>query len=724
MSGAARAHGLVRFAPAALGVLGAALILLTGTRYGHGVGLTWDSANYVSAARSLVAGDGLVMWFGHPYPSAPLLPLLLAAAEMVGIDAIAAARYLNAAAFGLTVFAAAAWLKRRLRSPLLAVWAGCACALMPALIFAAARVWTETIFILFTMVSLALLDRFLSGRKAPALLLAAAAAAAAACLTRYVGATLIGAGALILLLRNDTGMRARIRDSALWSVVSLAPIGAWMVRNMQVFGALYGLDFGALPSDDNVGLISLHHATGEFALWLLGPTGFDMMSRAFGSVTGIDLAGPATVPAVAAKSVLLAAPALGAGYALARYRPGFLRANRTVLTVAIGYAAVYWLFLVVFQAVSERAEPVRYLLPLFPPLLVVATLALDGLIAKRSFTNAAPAKHVGPAAAVPVVVAIVCAAVYWLLLVVFQAVSERAEPVRYLLPLFLPPLLVVATLVLDGLIAKRSFTNAAPGEARRPAAAAVPMVAAIVMSLWLMLQAGAAWSDLRERMNNGAGYMSRDGIGSDLIRYLRANRLVGKVWSNEPPLLYFATGQRRLFTIRKSLAEVTEDLANEDPAESIYLVWFESSMRNHDYATDDLVALPGVELVADLDGGVILHRRPAIPAFSADHRVVRAYFDIHVYDDALAYFKEPCTEADVQADFFLHVTPAAAVDLSAAARSEGASFNSLDFSFAERGVIRDGRCLAVVTFDYEAAHLHTGQYGLGPRPYWEVETTL
>ena len=637
MSGAGRADGLVRFALPALGVLGAALILLRGAHYG--VGLSWDSASYVSAARSLLAGDGFLEWNGARYQGGgPLFPLLLAAAGLFGIDVIAAAGYVNAAAFGLTVFAVAAWLKRRLRSPLLAVWAGCACAASLALASAAAYAWTEIVFVLCTVVSLSLLDRFLSRPTAPALLLAAAAAAAA-CLTRYVGVTLIGAGALILLLRNDLEMRARLRDTALWAAVSLAPVGGWIARNLLVLGSPLGT---AYPEEFS-GLLSLHRATGEFALWLLGPTGFDLLNGALGSVTGIELAGPATVPAIVAKSVLLAAPALGAGYALARYRPGFLRANRTVLTVAIVYAAAYWLFLVVFVAVNDWVYPVRYLLPLFPPLLVVATLVLDGLLAKRSFTNAAPAKHAGPAAA------------------------------------------------------------------------AVPLAVALVMSLWLAQQAGAAYGAVKTWLND-PGWSE-----SDVIRYLRANRLDGDVWSNEPPALYFATEQRRLGTISQSLAEVTDHLANWQPAKSVYVVLFESAFRNHDYRADDLAALPGVERVADLDDGVILHRRPAISASSAEDRVVRAYFDIHVYEDALAYFREPCTEADVQADFLLRVTPADAVDLSAAARAEGAVFNSLDFSFAERGAIQDGRCLAVVTFDYQIRQFHTGQFRPGHPPFWEVE---
>lgn len=625
--------GLARFAIPVLGALGVALILLLGAN--TGVWLFWDSGEYLSAARSLVAGEGLILMNGTPYPAGPLFPLLLAAGAPFDIDAADVARYLNAAAFGLTVVTTAAWLYRRLRSPLLAVWAGAACLLMPALHFLAAGVWSEIVFILFTVAALSLLDRFLGSGKTPALLLAAAAAGAA-CLTRYVGAALIGAGALILLLRSGAGMRARIRDAALWSVVSLAPISVWMVRNLLFLGVPLGENFPSVYS----GLSSLHLATGEFAVWLFGPTGFDVLSAVFSRVTGIDLAGPATVAAVAVKSVLLAAPVLGAGYALARYRRGFLRAYRTVLIVALGYAAAYSLVLLVFLWATRYLLPVRYLMPLFPPLLVAAALALDSCIAKRSFTSA----RVGT------------------------------------------------------------------------------IVAAAVMSLWLVQQAGATYAAIRTSLRTPP----QTAIESDVIRYVRANRLDGHVWTSELWLLYLHAGQRG-GTVSRSLAEITGHLANWEPAKSVYLVLFDSSFRAsdwYDYGVDDLRALPGVELVADLDDGVILHRRAAVPASAAEDRVVRAYFDVHVYEDALAYFREPCTGADVQADFFLRVVPAAASNLSVDARAGGVNFNTLDFSFAERGAIAAGRCLAVLTFDYPIARFHTGQSRPDQRPYWEVETAV
>ena len=642
---AAPSAELARFAPPALGVLGAALILLWEAN--HGVGLTWDSSSYISVARSLVAGEGFLEWNGTQYSGgAPLFPLLLAAVGLFGIDVIDAAGYVNAAAFGLTVFVTAAWLQRHLRAPLLAVWAGLACALSPALAGAASHAWTEIVFILCIVVSLSLLDRFLSGGKASVLLLAATAAGAA-CLTRYVGVTMIGAGALVLLLRTGVGLRIRVWDAALWSTVSLAPTGVWFVRNLLVVGSVFG---GTRP-DGFSSLLSLHRATGEFASWLFGPTGFDLLAAAFGSTTGIDLGGAAAVNAVVAKAAVLVAVTLGAGYALARYRPGLLRRRRTVLTVALAFIAVYALFLAIFLPLDDTTLPVRYLLPLFPPLLVAATLVLDEFMTKKK-------------------------------------------------------------------------------------GAAGPVVLAVVVSLWLAQQAGAAYGTTRARLRDASGYAARVWAESDVVRYLNANRLddASRIWSSEPAALYFHTELRRVGTVSRSLDGVIGQLADLDPAESVYLVLFDLWFHGrYDPRILGLDALPGVELVADLKDGMIFRSgvatappgstapgsTPALPAVAMRDQVVHAHFDVYFYGDALAYFKEPCTAMDLRAKFFLHLVPVDVEDLPAHRRQFG--FENPDFFFAERGVILDGRCLAVVKLPgYPIGRIETGQFTSASGQLWNA----
>lgn len=98
----------------------------------------------------------------------------------------------------------------------------------------------------------------------------------------------------------------------------------------------------------------------------------------------------------------------------------------------------------------------------------------------------------------------------------------------------------------------------------------------------------------------------------------------------------------------------------------------------------------------------------------------RSTFDVYVDGARLAYFKSPCTAADVEARFFLHLFPADAARLSERRRQYG--FESLGFDFPGNGVILDGSCLVVAKLpDYETARIRTGQFVRGTGQLWKAE---
>ena len=89
---------------------------------------------------------------------------------------------------------------------------------------------------------------------------------------------------------------------------------------------------------------------------------------------------------------------------------------------------------------------------------------------------------------------------------------------------------------------------------------------------------------------------------------------------------------------------------------------------------------------------------------------------------ALAYVLEPCDEEDVRARFFLHLLPVDENDLPADRREFG--FDNLDFNFADRGLRRDGRCVALRRLpDYPIASVATGQF-TGDGEIWKAEFAL
>ena len=98
----------------------------------------------------------------------------------------------------------------------------------------------------------------------------------------------------------------------------------------------------------------------------------------------------------------------------------------------------------------------------------------------------------------------------------------------------------------------------------------------------------------------------------------------------------------------------------------------------------------------------------------------RGVFDVYLGDTEVVYFKEPCDVGDVRARFFLHFVPDDYSDLPPERQGQG--FDNRDFSFAERGVVTGGRCLAMAPLpDYPVARVRTGQYVSGEGRIWVVE---
>jgi hypothetical protein len=203
-----------------------------------GTGTGWDQAMYIGAARNLLAGKGLtIAWsmdLGKPlthFP--PLFPSLLALLGVTGWDPWDAARYVNMVLRGVDLFIVA----------LMAVWASGSrwSALIAAFLmftsvhmeFVHGSAWSDPLFIVLVLASLALTVRYIvHGRKAA--LVGAAAAVACAILTRYAGLTLVPIIALALVWWRKP------RDLPIFLAIACLPPGIWVVHNGAIGGALVG----------------------------------------------------------------------------------------------------------------------------------------------------------------------------------------------------------------------------------------------------------------------------------------------------------------------------------------------------------------------------------------------------------------------------------------------------------------------------------------------------
>ena len=652
---------------AAIGTLGAALVLLRTGPWGAVIGV--DAAGFVSTAHSLLAGDGFVRYDGASSAATamPGLPLTLALIGLFGPDPLDAVGYLHAAAFGLTVLVAAAWVRGRTGSRFLAVWAGLACALSPSLGWLFSTAMTEPLFICFTTLSLYALDRRLAG-GGRSLLLAAAVCAALACATRYIGFALVASAVPLLLLAERRGVRPTARgvaNAAIFAGAALAPVGAWALYNIAATGSA-AYRFTPTGQDTSA---ALYRTTGEFARWTLGDGGYARLRAVAGALPGEALPG---ADGASAAGVLLQAAVPLAAAACAAAAVAFLRRRGRGpggLAVPAAFAAVYApavLFASWRLDFNLNAQP-RYLAPLYPPLLVAAAIVLGGLLREALMRGPRvrlplPSRPGGAVASLPAL-ALAAALALWLpqqALATYDDVRDwRAEGRGYAAG---PEWTESATI---------RYLKAHPPE-------------------------GRVWSN-----NSHAAYFAAD---------LRTGN------RNLP---------RELSGAALRAAEARADGAGDR------FVWFHHGFPQWyglaDLAAlpdleveaileDGVVLRPGAGSAA---GGA-----PLAGALLDGARLLAASaFDLHL-DEArnrLVYVSDGCAGVDAATRFFLEAYPADPAALPAGQRYAG-----LDFLYVRRGFHERGRCLAVRDLPgFEVAAVRTGQWVRGgEREAWSVRAPL
>ncbi len=122
------------------------------------------------------------------------------------------------------------------------------------------------------------------------------------------------------------------------------------------------------------------------------------------------------------------------------------------------------------------------------------------------------------------------------------------------------------------------------------------------------------------------------------------------------------------------------------------------------------------------DPGVLKAYRQAYQRVASGEPMARSTFDVYRGDRTLHYVKTPCSDADVKTRFFLHIFPTDAKELPFQRWQWG--YDNDDFSFFDRGLRFDDRCLASIELPpYDIARIETGQFLTGRR-LWEVEISL
>ena len=368
---------------AALSLFAAGVVLLRNASYGPAI--SYDATVYISVARSLLDGDGFVQFDSRPYTrAAPLYPTLLAAAGAPGFDPRDAAGPLNAAVFGLTVFAAGWWLRRRVRSQFLLAFGCLAVALSAPLARFASNAMSESLFILLTVLALYHADRRAAGGGRSTLIWAIAFTALA-CLTRYVGVSLIAAIALMLALPSGASRRRNLGESALFVAAPAAPLCLWLL-----------LPNPSAPQDAASDYVSGFYLSALFAASPAEVFGraaafFDRLylAAAKGIFDGLPLGGFGAMEAIlraaarAAAAGALASAVAATGCALIRYRRGpDERGAYAALSLVGVFSAAYIAMILAALSLSLGRTwfDGRYIAVLYIPALLAGTLVLDMIL--------------------------------------------------------------------------------------------------------------------------------------------------------------------------------------------------------------------------------------------------------------------------------------------------------------------------------------------------------
>jgi hypothetical protein len=274
----AERHVRRKWVPIALAIIAAAGAALAFYATSQGIGTEVDSATYLMAARSLVAGRGLslpvagseqgVPMTGFP----PLLPVALAAIGYIGIEPLAGARWLNIALLGADIFLLSILVRRYTRSDPAAIFSGLLLATTVDVLVSHCMLVSEPLFLCFTLAGLIAMAGYIDAPTLP-LLFTFSAAFAAAGLTRYIGVSLlpIGAGAIAF---SPEPLRLRRVHLGVYMGVFAFPLFVWVMRNRLMVRAFTNRSVAFHPP----GLGRFLYSYFNLSTWLL-PAAFPALIR-------------------------------------------------------------------------------------------------------------------------------------------------------------------------------------------------------------------------------------------------------------------------------------------------------------------------------------------------------------------------------------------------------------------------------------------------------------
>ena len=665
---------------ACIAALGAALVLAREATYG--VALSHDSLSYFILARNLIEGEGYTNFRGLPHTvHPPLYPSLLVAAGLGALQPQAIAGPLNAALFGLTIFFLGRYLRQRIQSRFLVIWACAAAAISLPLTDLASWALSGPAFILLATLALIRTDAFLRHGGASSLIWAAAFSALA-WQTRHIGVAVPVAVGLTLLLQTSASLTRRAKHIAVLALIAALPMALWTLRSYLLTGTLPG---NPTPVDYSLPVI-FWDAVQIMASWLA----LDL------PIARSPIFAPMALAAFAIAAACVIISARRAKFARLDWRPCYLFGGFALIYLTLLLAAL------LMGRTHNGVEP-RFIAVMYIPLLVVVAVALD-----RFLRYERERRLLGRLPRLPLPNSL--------------AKRTTASPT------------MLAALMMSAL-ALWAAAHAIPHAAQIARANSGDLYRGYASPRWAqsetlryirenpIAESAPIHSNERALVNlhtgGSASYygnMPRNRIGGNII---------GVGFPDLPP------ADERL----------DERIANSP--DGAYVIWFKNwwNYQFYDYGAADLRLMPRLQLVEDLADGAVFRvnkeytppTNPYQEAFAAiasgryGEPLVRSDFHIYRRDDALIYFKRHCVAEDARTRFILHIYPADAADLPERGRRAG--FDNRDFGFSDYGIVLDGEpdggCIAIAPLpDYPVERIRAGQTAPGEGVIWRVEFTL
>ena len=213
--------------------------------------LDWDSFNYLASARNLADGKGLTIPFDleevEPmthYP--PLLPILLAGGELVGVDAIDGARWLNILLYGLSTVMLGLTIWMITRSRVFALFGAVLFGLSGEIVIVFSYALSEPLLMGCAVLSFWFLGKYLKEERI-ANLVYASLFASCAFLAKYAGVAVVLTVGVVLLLVGKSKFRERVTRAIIALGIGLLPGIGWAVRNYMLTDTLNHRTLGYYP---------------------------------------------------------------------------------------------------------------------------------------------------------------------------------------------------------------------------------------------------------------------------------------------------------------------------------------------------------------------------------------------------------------------------------------------------------------------------------------------